>query len=332
MDLSTNYLGLNLKNPVVISSCPQTGELKSAMALERAGAAAIIMPSLFEEHINQQQISIEHYLQRNSAGLPENQAHNQARDYEDDRHQYLNRLQMIKSVLEIPVIASLNGVTDGGWIEYARDLEQAGADALELNIYYIAVDPNVSSQQVEQRYIDVFNSIKKHIQIPVTMKLSHQFSAIIPLVKKLEQNGVAGVSLFNRFYQPDIDLETLEIIPRLELSNPIEALLRIRWIAMLRNQVDMSLAITGGIHGVDGILKGLLAGADITCMCSAVIQNGPGHISDVLQHMTEWMQEKNYESVEQFKGILSYANTQDPAAYERANYVDVLESYKSSFV
>ena len=302
------------------------------MALERAGAAAIIMPSLFEEHINHEQISIEHYLQRNSAGLSDDDAHSQARGYQDNRHQYLNRLQMIKSVLEIPVIASLNGVTDGGWIEYARDLEQAGADALELNVYYIAVDPNVTSQQVEQRYIDVFNSIKKHIQIPVAMKLSHQFSAMIPLVKKLEQQGVAGVSIFNRFYQPDIDLETFEIIPRLELSNPTESLLRIRWIAMLRNQVDMSLAITGGIHGVDSILKGLLAGADITCMCSALIQNGPDHISDVLQHMTEWMQEKDYDSVKQFKGILSYANAQDPAAYERANYVDVLENYKSSFV
>lgn len=330
MDLSTKYLGLNLKNPVVVSSCPQTGDMKSALALEKAGASAIIMPSLFEENINQEQISIERYLHNQSSHQTDVQVNNQAGAYEDNRHQYLNSLQMLKSVLEIPVIASLNGVTDGGWIQYARELEQAGADALELNVYYIAVDPKVTSQQVEQRYLDVFNSIKKHIKIPVAMKLSHQFSAIIPLVKKLEQNGVAGVSLFNRFYQPDIDLETLKIIPRLELSNPNESLLRIRWIAMLRNQVDMSLAITGGIHDVDSILKGLLAGADITCMCSALIQKGADHISDVLQHMTEWMQEKNYDSVEQFKGILSYANSKDPAAYERANYVDVLESYKAS--
>lgn len=327
MDLSTKYLGLTLKNPIVVSSCPQTGDLKSALALEKAGASAIIMPSLFEEHIQHEQVSVERFLQDKLNSQPSS---TQSDDYKDNRYQYLNRLQMLKSVLEIPVIASLNGITDGGWVQYARELEQAGADALELNVYYIAVDPNVSSEQVEQRYLDVLNSIKKHIQIPVAMKLSHQFSAIIPLVKKLEQHGVAGVSLFNRFYQPDIDLESLKIVPRLELSNPNESLLRIRWIAMLRNQVDISLAITGGIHGVESILKGLLAGADITCMCSALIQNGPGHITDVLQHMEEWMQEKKYDSVDQFKGILSYANTNDPAAYERANYVGVLENYKAS--
>ena len=328
MDLSTEYLGLKLKNPLVASSSPMTWDLKTAAELEQAGVSAIIMPSLFEEQIEHEQAQLQRFVHQQALAHAEfDTIHPQLADYEDYQYKYLKQLQALKQELEIPVIASLNGITDGGWVQYAQELEQAGADALELNIYYVAADPNESSSEVEQRYLDVFQAVDQHLQIPVSMKLSHQFSALIPMLKNLQQAGVAGVSLFNRFYQPDIDLESLHVVPRLALSTPEEALLRIRWIAMLRHQVTMSLAITGGIHRSEEVIKGLLAGADITCLCSALLENGPQHIKTLLEQVDQWMQEKEYESVNQLKGSLSYAHAINPAAYERANYLEVLDSY-----
>lgn len=328
MDLSTKYLGLKLKNPLVASSSPLTWDLQSALQLEQAGASAIIMPSLFEEQIEHEQAQLQRFVHQQSLGHSEFESiHPQLAEYEDYQFKYVKQLQALKQQLEIPVIASLNGITNGGWVQYARELEQAGADALELNIYYVAADPEESSAQVEQRYLDVFLAIKQHLQIPVSIKLSHQFSALIPMLKNLQQAGVSGVSLFNRFYQPDIDLESLHVVPSLKLSTPDEALLRIRWIAMLRHQVTMSLAITGGIHRSEEVLKSLLAGADITCLCSVLLENGAQHITSLLTQMTQWMEEKEYESVSQLKGSLSYANAINPAAYERANYLEVLDSY-----
>lgn len=328
MDLSTHYLGLSLKNPVVASSSPLTWSLEKNLELQKSGVAAIIMPSLFEEQIENEQAQLERFLHQQSIGHSEvDSFHPQLPDYEEYQYKYIKQLKLLKEALEIPVIASLNGVSDGGWVEYASELEKAGADALELNVYYVAGDPDETSEQVEQRYIDLLTSVRQQIKIPVSMKLSHQFSAIIPLIKKLQQEGAAGVSLFNRFYQPDIDMDTLNVVPKLELSNSNESMLRIRWIAMLFQQVSLSLSITGGMHTAEDVLKGLLAGADITCMCSALLKNGPEHVKTVLAEMTHWMEEKEYESVQQLKGSLSYAHAINPAAYERANYLEVLDNY-----
>lgn len=328
MDLSTQYLGLDLKNPIVASSSPLTWELKSALELQQAGAAAIIMPSLFEEQIEHEQAQLDRFIHQQSIGHSETDTfHPQLTDYMDYQNKYLSRLTLLKGELDIPVIASLNGVSEGGWVQNALDLERAGADALELNIYYVAADPDESGSQVEQRYLSVFKAVKSRVDIPVGVKLTHQFSAIGCMVKQLEKAGAAGVSIFNRFYQPDIDLETLHIVPKLELSRSSEALLRIRWIAMMRHHLSLSLAITGGMHTADDVLKGLLAGADITCMCSALLEKGPQHIAQVLEQMSLWMMDKEYESVCQLKGSLSYINAINPAAFERANYLEILDSY-----
>ncbi|MBT3205541.1 MAG: dihydroorotate dehydrogenase-like protein [Gammaproteobacteria bacterium] len=328
MDLSTQYMGLDLKNPIVASSSPLTWALESSLALQKAGAAAIIMPSLFEEQIEHEQAQLDRFIHQQSIGHSEtNGFHPQLTDYMDYQNKYLNQLELLKRELSIPVIASLNGISEGGWVQNAQDLEQAGADALELNIYYVAANPEESSAQVEQRYLSVFEAVKQCVKIPVGVKLTHQFSAISSMVKQLEQAGAAGISLFNRFYQPDIDLETLHIEPKLELSSSSEALLRIRWIAILRHQLSLSLAITGGMHSSEDVLKGLLAGADITCMCSVLLEKGPEHIGRVLEQMSLWMMDKEYESVNQLKGSLSYINAVNPAAFERANYVEILNSY-----
>jgi len=328
MDLSTQYLGMTLKNPLVASSSPLTWELKSALALQQAGVAAIIMPSLFEEQITHEQAKLQRFVFQQSIGHSETDGfHPSMSLYQDHQYRYLSQIKLLKQQLEIPVIASLNGISDGGWVQYAEELELAGADALELNIYYIAANPDESSEQVEQRYLHTFQSIRRNTRIPVSVKLTHQFSSIVSIAQRLQQAGASGVSLFNRFYQPDIDLETLRVVPRLELSSPAEALLRIRWIAILRHQLSMSLAMTGGIHNAEEVLKGLMAGADIACLCSALLIHGPAHISTVLEQLSLWMMEKEYDSVDQLKGSLSYHHAINPAAYERANYLEVLDSY-----
>ncbi len=328
MDLSTDYLGLKLKNPIVASSSPLTWELDKVLTLQDAGAAAIVMPSMFEEQIKNEQEQMDCFIHQQSLGHSEvENYHPSLIDYEEYLDKYTRRLQLFKKELDIPVIASLNGISNGGWVEYAHELQEAGADALELNVYYIASDPDESSNTVEQRYIDILTAVHQQVQIPVCVKLSSQFSSIIPLVKRLQQSGASGVSLFNRFYQPDIDLDSLNIVPSLKLSDSSSALLRIRWVAMLRQHVSMTLSITGGMHNAEDVLKGLLAGADVTCMCSALLDNGAEHISQTLQQVTQWMEEKEYLSVKQLKGSLSYAKAINPAAFERANYLEILDNY-----
>ncbi len=328
MDLTTDFLGLKLNNPIVASSSPLTWDVDSALELEDAGVAAIIMPSLFEEQIEQEQANLQRQLQRQANDAADIAAPaNGLAVYEAYQDIYFKRLQQLKAELKIPVIASLNGTSAGGWVLYAKQLEQAGADALELNVYYVAANPDETSSQVEQRYFDVLQSIRQQISIPVCVKLSHQFTAIIPLVKQMQQLGAAGVSLFNRFYQPDIDLDSMNVLPRLELSSSREALLRIRWIAMLYQQVDLSLAITGGIHDQQDVVKSLLAGADVCCMCSALLENGPEQVVRVLQGLHDWMEQHEYSSIQQLKGKLSYLHAANAADYERANYQEVLENY-----
>lgn len=327
-DLSTSYLGLTLKNPIVPSASPLSESLASAQQLEDAGAGALIMHSLFEEKIQHEGEQLQRFFHQQSIGHGEADGFHPIPDdylsYQDD---YLEQLLRIKAALEIPIIASLNGISDGGWVEYARALEGAGADALELNMYYIASNGEESAQQVEDRYIAVLQAVLAQVSIPVTVKLSDQFSALVNMVKRIEATGVKGIGLFNRFYQPNINLETLEVEPSLELSTSQEALSRIRWAAILRSQVKCSIGLTGGLHSSDDVLKALLAGADVSHMCSALLQRGHGHITTVLAEVGRWLETRDYESVGQLKGSVSQRHAIDPGAYERANYIRVLDSY-----
>ena len=328
IDLSTEYLGLELDNPLVPSSSPLTGELDSAKKLEDAGASALVLPSLFEEDVEHEQKQLERFVYSQALGHSEAQSYQPIpEDYSSELDSYLERLQKFKSALSIPVIASLNGVSASGWIDTGKELQQAGADALELNVYYIAADPDTSGEEVENRYLQLLSDLREQVNIPVTMKLSPQFSAVTNMVLKLQRAGAHGVSLFNRFYQPDIDLETLHIKPRLELSSPIESLVRIRWIALIRGRVELSIAATGGFHRTEDIVKALLAGADITHLCSVLLQKGPEHIAVLKRELYNWLEQKEYTSVTQMKGSVSKSCAINPAALEHCNYMHVIKSY-----
>ena len=328
IDLSTEYLGLKLANPLVPSSSPLTGELDSAKKLEDAGASALILPSLFEETIEYEQKQLERFVNSQALGHYEAQSYQPVpEEYTGELDSHLQRIQQYKSALDIPVIASLNGISTNGWIDTGKELQQAGADALELNVYYIAGDPEQSGEQVENRYLQLLTDLREHVSIPITMKLSSQFSSVSNMVLKLQQGGAQGVSLFNRFYQPDIDLETLEIKPHLDLSSSAASLLRIRWIAMLRGRVELSIAATGGFHRTEDVVKGLLVGADITHLCSVLLQQGPEHITVLRQELENWLDEHEYESVDQMKGSVSQSCAINPAALEHCNYMSVIKSY-----
>ncbi len=328
IDLSTEYLGLKLANPLVPSSSPLTAELDSAKKLEDAGASALVLPSLFEETIEYEQKQLERFVNSQSLGHFEAQSYQPVpEDYNSELDNYLEHIQQFKSALDIPVIASLNGISTNGWIDSGKELQQAGADALELNVYYIAGDPDTNGEEVENRYLQLLTDLRQHISIPVTMKLSSQFSSIANMVLKLQQAGAQGVSLFNRFYQPDIDLETLQIKPHLDLSSSMESLLRIRWIALIRGRVNLSIAATGGFHRTEDIIKALLVGADITHLCSVLLQNGPEHIAVLKQELQYWLEQHEYDSVSQMKGSVSKSCAINPAALEHSNYMHIIKSY-----
>jgi len=329
IDLTTQYLGLTLNNPLVASSSPLTDNLDDAKRLEDAGASAIILPSLFEESVQHEQKQLEKYVHSQSLGHYETESFQPIpEDYNGELDNYLHHLQQLKTALNIPIIASLNGISNSGWIDYGNEMMQVGADALELNVYYVATDPEQTGEEVENRYIELLTRLKQQITIPVSMKLSSQFSSMANMVTKLQTAGANGVVLFNRFYQPDIDLETLKVAPKIKLSNPIESLLRIRWIALLRSRVDISLAATGGFHTIESIIKALLAGADIVQLCSVLLNNGPDYCSELLQQLDQWLEEKEYESVKQMQGSVSQSCAIEPAAYEHSNYVNVIKSYR----
>ena len=330
IDLSTDYLGMKLKNPLVPSASPLAKNLDSAKRLEDAGAAAIIMNSLFEEEVNEDEERLDHLLHNQDIGHFEAASYLPAEAaYKTHLESYLEQLEGLKSTLDIPVIASLNGTTASGWFTHARQLEQAGADALELNVYYMPIDPAQSSELVEARYVEILAGLKKQVGIPIIMKLSSQFSSVGNFVQKLETAGANGVSLFNRYYLPDIDLETLAVTPSLHLSSSDETRLSMRWIAMLFGRVRLTLAATSGIHTPEDAIKLLLAGADVTHMCSALLKYGPAHLGIVLNGIEQWMQEKEYASISQLKGSVSHAHAADPEAFERSNYIKVLGSFES---
>jgi len=327
-DLSTQYLGLALKNPLVPSASPLSKDLDSAKQLEDAEASALVMHSLFEEQIESESRRHDRFFHQQAIGHAEASSfHPTPLEYSNYQDRYLEKLQQLKSQLNIPIIASLNGTTADGWIEYGKAIQQAGADALELNVYFIAADIEMSSQQVEARYIDLLTELRQHVTLPISMKLSSQFSSPLHFIRRLQQAGAKGVSLFNRFYQPEVDLETLQVIPKLHLSTSTEALLRIRWIALLYGQVDLSLAVTGGFHTVDDVVKALLVGADITHLCSVLLEKGPQQLKIIHNDLNDWLEQHEYESVQQLKGSISKQYAINPAAYERTNYIDVLNSY-----
>jgi dihydroorotate dehydrogenase (fumarate) len=318
MDLSTSYLGLKLKNPIVPSASPLSHSLDSMQRLEDAGAAAIVMYSLFEEQIAHETAELNHYLSYGTESFAE------ALTYFPEADGLIHKA---KQSLGIPVIGSLNGVSTGGWIKYAKKIEEAGADALELNVYYIPTDPKLSGEDVENRYFEVLNAVKSTVRIPVAMKLNPFFSSLANVAHRLDAAGANGLVLFNRFYQPDIDLEALEVKPNVILSTPQALRLPLRWIAILHGRVKASLAATSGIHTALDVLKMLMAGADVTMMASALLKNGPQQITTVLADMDQWMLEHEYHSVQQMKGSMSQKSIADPAAFERANYMKALQSY-----
>lgn len=328
IDLTTRYLGLLLKNPFVPSASPFTKDAEHALRLEDAGASAIVMHSLFEEKIEAEFLHNERFWHQQALGHGEADSfHPIPANILSYQEQHLTLLTAIKSRLSIPVIASLNGVSLSGWLDYGLALQQAGADALEVNAYYIAANIDEDSATVEQRYISIIETLKQHLDIPLTVKLSPQFSSPLHFAKRLQEAGADGVVLFNRFYQPDIDLDSLEILPKLELSTTSEALLRIRWTALMYGRIALSLSVTGGFHQVDECIKALLAGADVVHVCSALLIHGAHHLQTLLTDLEHWLAAHEYTSVTQLKGSVSQQHAINPAAYERANYVQTLDSY-----
>lgn len=328
VDLTTNYIGLKLANPLVPSASPLSKDVDSAKRLEDAGASAVVMYSLFEEKIEAEEQQRERFLYQQAIGHGEaDSCYPMPDNIQTYQEQYLEQLQKLKGALGIPVIASLNGTSLSGWVEYGKQMQQAGADALELNIYHLAANAEESGDDVESRYLDILRELKGRVGLPIIMKLSSQFSSPIHFAKRLEAAGANGIALFNRFYQPDIDLETLEVLPKLELSSSSEALLRIRWTALLYGRTQLSLAVTGGFHQTPDVLKALMAGADVVHLCSVLLKQGVGRLSEILAELELWLIEHEYESISQLKGSVSQQHAIDPSAYERANYVQVLDNY-----
>ncbi|MCB1162918.1 MAG: dihydroorotate dehydrogenase-like protein [Candidatus Krumholzibacteriia bacterium] len=328
MDMKTRYLGLELKNPLVASASPINLDLDAARRSEDAGAAALVMPSLFEEQILAESRELDHYLTHGTESFAEALSYfPEQEDYRLGPERYLQTLRRLKASLDIPVIASLNGVSEGGWTAYARHLEEAGADAIELNVYFIPTDPNLSGREVEQIYVDVLTRVKASVSIPVAMKLSPFFSNMAEMAHRLDQAGADGLVLFNRFYQPDLDLDELVVRPNILLSTPQAMRLPLRWIAILHGHLKASLAATSGVHTTTDCLKMLMAGADAVMLASAVFRHGPEVFGELLEGVRSWMEEREYESVEQLKGSMSQKSVAEPAAYERALYVQALQRF-----
>lgn len=329
MNLTTNYLGMALKNPIVASSSPLSHTVDSIRRLEDAGAAAVVMYSLFEEQIGFDSYYIDHHL---TAGIdsyaesisyfPDMQTYNVGPDA------YLNLIRQAKEKVDIPIIGSLNGASVGGWTDYATLIEDAGADALELNVYYVPANTQISGVEVETLYLDILSAVRQAVTIPVAVKLSPFFSSMANMASRLNEQGADGLVLFNRFYQPDFDLENLEVAPRLVLSNSDELRLPLRWVAILYGRVNADLAITSGIHTSLDVIKGLMAGARVTMMASELLQKGIGRVGQVLDELVVWLNEHEYESVMQMIGSMSQKHCAEPAAFERANYMKMLQSYR----
>jgi dihydroorotate dehydrogenase (fumarate) len=331
VDLTTTYLGLKLKNPLVASAAqPISMKVETVKRLEEAGIAAVVMYSLFEEQVIHESLELDHYLSTGTDFSREvSSYYPQEGKFSLAPEAYIDAVHNTKKAVNIPVIGSLNGVSTGGWIKYARKIQDAGADALELNLYYLATDPDLTAGELEDNYVALVGDVCKSIQIPVAVKLSPNLTAIPNVAKRLTNAGAKGLVLFNRFYQPDIDLETLEVVPNLVLSSSKSLRLPLRWIAILYGRIQTDLAITSGVHTAEDVLKATMAGATVSMMTSELLQKGFGRVPAILAEIEKWMVEHEYDSIQQMKGSLSQKSVKEPAAFERANYMKILNSYKS---
>ena len=329
VDLSTTYLGLKLRNPIVASSSPLMQHVDNVKRMEDAGVAAVVLHSLFEEQIVRESFDLDHYLDYGSESFAEAVSYfPDLQTYNKGPEGYLEHLRKVKQAVRIPVIASLNGFSPGGWLRFAKEMQEAGADALELNMYYVAANPDQSCSEIEAMYLDLVNAVRAVVTIPIAIKLGSQFTALANFATRLADRGANGLVLFNRFYQPDFDLETLDVLPTLDLSHSYELRLRLQWVAMLHGRVNADLAITGGVHSGTDAIKALMAGAKVAMMTSALLHNGIDHLHTVLNEMQSWLDEKEYRSIAQLCGSMSYSSVDQPAAFERANYMKVLRAYR----
>ena len=329
MDLKTKYMGLELKNPVAASASPLTQDLEQAKKLEDAGVSAIVVHSLFEEQLRHESGELDHYLSYGTESYAEATSYfPEQEDYKLGPVEYLDHIANMKKALDIPVIGSLNGVSKGGWVKYAKNIQDAGADALELNVYYVPTNPDLEASKIEEMYIDTLKAVKENVTIPVAIKIGPFFTSMANMAKRLDEAGADALVLFNRFYQPDFDLEKLEVVPNLLLSSKYEMRLPLRWIAILHDKIKASLAATRGIQDAEDVIKIVMAGGDVAMIASEFLRHGAGKATEILNGMKAWMELKEYESIEQMKGSMSQKSVGEPAAFERANYMKTLQSYK----
>lgn len=322
VDLTTTYLGLRLRSPLVVSASPLSRDVDGICHLEEAGASAVVLYSLFEEQLRQEELDLEYHMAAGTNSFAESLTYfPQPSEFHTGPEGYLNHIRKTKAAVRIPVIASLNGSTLGGWTKFAAEIERAGADAIECNIYSIPTNPNITSQEIEQTYIDILMAVKSAVTIPVAVKLSPFFSNMANMAKRLDTAGADALVLFNRFYQPDIDLEELEIRPNVLLSTPQALRLPLNWIGILYGRIRAGLAATGGVHGAEDVIKLLMVGANVTMMCSSLMRHGINHLRHVERELGDWMEEHEYESVAQMQGSMSQLRGPDPGAFERAQYM-----------
>lgn len=330
MDLSTKYMGLKLKNPVVASASPLSQSVDTVKSMEDAGVSAVVVYSLFEEQITHESGELNHYLSYHKDSNAE--AANyfpEPEEFHLTPHQYLDHITNLKKAVDIPIIGSLNGISSSGWAKYAQNIEQAGANAIELNVYHIPTNQVTPSSEIEKMYVNVLKEVKKNVKIPVAIKLSPFFTSMSNMAKQLDDAGADALVLFNRFYQPDFDLDKLEVVPNLVLSTNWEMRLPLRWIAILHGNINASLAATSGIHTPQDVIKVMMAGGDVAMIASEFLMKGIGRIKEMVDGVEQWMNEKEYDSISLMKGSMSQKSVADPAAFERANYMKVLQSFKN---
>lgn len=330
MDLTTTYMGLRLRSPLVVgAAAPLTEDVANIKRMEDAGAAAVVLHSFFEEQLRQEQLELHYHLTHGTESFAEALTYFPEPDiFHVGSEEYLNHIRKAKEMVDIPIIGSLNGFSLGGWTHYAKEIEEAGADGLELNIYYVPTDMNVTGTEVEQNYIDILQAVKSEVRIPVAIKLSPFFSNMANMAKRLTDAGADALVLFNRFYQPDIDIEALEVQPNVLLSTPQAMRLPLRWIAILYGRISADLAATSGVHKAPDVLKMLMAGASVTAIVSVLLRHGIEHLAHIEQEMRQWMEEHEYESVKQLQGSMSQINCPDASAFERAQYMKAVQTYK----
>ncbi|MBF0570659.1 MAG: dihydroorotate dehydrogenase-like protein [Candidatus Omnitrophica bacterium] len=329
MDLKTSYMGMELKNPLVASASPLSKSIDNLRKLEDAGIAAVVMYSLFEEQLTYEKYELDHYLTEGTESFAESLSYfPHPSEFTVGPEEYLEHIYRAKKAVGVPIIGSLNAHSDGGWVTYAKQIQDAGADALELNIYFLATDPSISSLQVENVYIDTLKAIKQNVSIPVAIKIGPYFSSMANMAKRLDEAGANALVLFNRFYQPDIDLENLAVDPKVLYSTPQAMRLPLRWVAILYGKIKASLAATSGIHSSDDVIKMVMSGANVTMLCSVLLRNGIGTTSDILAGIERWMSEHEYVSIKQMQGSMSQKSCVNPEGFERANYMKALNNFK----